>query len=218
MPPTAFEPAFLSSERLQTHALIRAATGITYDVEHPRRTKISFTQPRKSVMCASDKNYTVTSKKGMVLVTFMLRMRSLIKRGDSDVGQQDVTWHAMTGGFPVGRAFSYRVCVNAEVVHRSNNDVILRFSRFWRCYGGYKWACRFARKDEVSKFMTKGEVNLRCVLIKQHRLGRGEGDDLGKLKKRTYQTGSVLTAERSGRPQKYAGITAVCWKSVRDLQ
>ena len=36
----------------------------------------------------------------------------------------------------------------------------------------------------------------------------GEGDDLGKLEKLTYQTGFVLTAERSGIPQKYAGITA----------
>jgi hypothetical protein len=28
---------------------------------------------------------------------------------------------------------------------------------------GCKWACGFAGKDEVSKYMTKGEVNRRCV-------------------------------------------------------
>lgn len=36
----------------------------------------------------------------------------------------------------------------------------------------------------------------------------GGDDDLGKLEKRTYQTGFVYIAERSGRPQKYAGISA----------
>jgi len=42
----------------------------------------------------------------------------------------------------------------------------------------------------------------------------GGGDDLGKLEKLTYQTGSLLTAKRSGRPQKYAVITARALKVV----
>jgi hypothetical protein len=60
--------------------------------------------------------------------------------------------------------------------------------------------------DEVSRYMTNGEVNLRCVLIKQQQLRRG--DDLGKLEKRTYQTGFMYIAERSGRPRRYASISA----------
>jgi len=47
-----------------------------------------------------------------------------------------------------------------------------------------------------------------CVNLKRGPPGGGGGDDLGKLEKLTHQTGSVLIAGRSGRPQKYAGITA----------
>jgi len=59
---------------------------------------------------------------------------------------------------------------------------------------------------------------MRCVLIKQQRLGGGGGAvDLGKLEKRTYQTGFVYIAERSGSHGNMRVSVLVCWKSVSDL-
>jgi hypothetical protein len=53
--------------------------------------------------------------------------------GGSDDGQQgdgNMSRDTHDWGFPVGRAFFFRGSVNAEVLCRNNNYVVLRFNQF----------------------------------------------------------------------------------------
>jgi hypothetical protein len=95
-------------------------------------------------------------------------------------------------GFPVGRAFSFRDFVNAEVLHRNNDGIVLRFNRFWCCLWWIQVGVRVCQKRRSIQIYDERRGKSALRLNKARATGVW-GVELGKLEKRTHQTGFVYS-------------------------